>query len=86
MAKFLNPYTTVIKETSGGEITINLNLTIKLEGDQLSISAETAEPRDEWKPPKMSPVKRQEVDEDDLDMLIPDFDSGEVIEFGRKVE
>ncbi len=76
---------TIIREqlNSTGEITINLNLTIKLDSDGLKVSAQTEQqnfiPRPIFK-------KEEQSKDDELEMLIPDFEMGEMIDFGRKAD
>lgn len=78
MAQVFAPATTVIKD---GEITINLVLTIKLEGSGLTASAPP-----ETKPSSPAvPVKRvAEEDDDKVDFMIPDIKSEGLIQFGKK--
>lgn len=77
MGQINRTHTTLIQEkvASGGEITINLNLTIKLDSDGLSLSVGDVVEK-----------KKVSLVEDKEDLLIPDIESGKLIEFGRKVE
>lgn len=78
MAQVLRPGTTLIRETvQSGEITINLNLTIKLDSDGLSVKAETAEP-------VKKAIQTYDIEEDP-ELMIPEIEMGEMIDFGRKV-
>lgn len=64
-----------------GELTINLNLTIKIEADGSLSVAQTAEKVEQYKP--IIPTKK--LDEK-KDTFIPDFESeGNIIDFGKNV-
>ena len=65
-------------ETSG-EITINLVLTIKLDGNNLSVDAQSME-----EPKKATKLKTISIDDDD--MFIPDIQTGGIIDFGNKAK
>lgn len=70
---------TIIKEkTKDGEITINLVLTIKLDGDNLSVTADK---------PKNKPIlNMHQKNDENVNFEIPEFDSGEdLIDFGKDV-
>lgn len=82
MAQVLKPSTLINQTVQAGEITINLNLTIKLDSDGLAIKAEAVEP----KPQIVRPIDMYKIEEEDPELMIPDFDTGEMIDFGRKVE
>lgn len=80
MGQIVNKNTTLITEkitTGSSEVTINLNLTIRLDSEGLSVQTGFIEP-----------IKKNIVEamEDKEDLLIPDIESGQLIEFGRKVE
>ena len=64
----VNP-TVVQKIESGGEITININLTIKLEDGQISISTED------------NSLKKEEKS----NYIVPEIEILDVVEFGDKV-
>lgn len=71
---------TIIKErTKDGEITINLVLTIKLDGDGISISGEPIK--------KDKPILDLNEEKDTkVDLEIPDFnDDTEMIDFGKDI-
>ena len=73
MASVSSPGLTIIKErTRDGEITINLVLTIQLDGNNLSMA--------------VNPDQNLEVAEDDIEFAIPDFETDDIIEFGRNVK
>lgn len=83
MAQVVVPYTNTIitKETTReGEITVNIVLTLKLEG--LTASAEASSV---VAPPVTKMVKTLKVEDDDLDFMIPDLKSEGLIDFGKKV-
>lgn len=72
------------KIQTGGEITVNLVLTIKLESDGLSIAAAPARSK---KHIKEIIIEEPDEDEDDLvDLVIPDIKTEKIIQFGEKVE
>lgn len=66
-----------------GELTINLNLTIKIEADGSLSVVPTAE-----KVPDTTRLPAKQADEKNKDVLIPDFDFGgedNIIDFGKNV-
>ena len=69
---------------TGGEITVNLILTIKLEGDGLSVSAASSAPATSKR------LMREQIvtpaEDDDVDWIIPNIESEGIIQFGKKVE
>lgn len=71
---------------TGGEITINLILTIKLDNDGISVSSAATEPMKSKKIMKEFITKQIQEDEDDVDLIIPDIDVDGIIQFGNKVE
>lgn len=67
-----------------GELTINLNLTIKIEADGSLSVMPTADRVDQPR----SPLSVKKLDEQKNDMIIPDFESGSednIIDFGKNV-
>jgi hypothetical protein len=72
------------KVQTGGEITVNLILTIKLEGDGLSVSAASAAPATSKR------LMREQIvmpaEDDNVDWIIPNIESEGIIQFGKKVE
>jgi len=73
------------KIQTGGEITVNLVLTIKLEGDNLSVSSAEAGPATSRKLMKKQTVELPPEDEE-VKWVVPDVESAGVIKFGKKVE
>ena len=63
---------------TGGEITVNLVLTIRLENNNLSITA-----GDERKQLMKEQIVKNK--EDKVDLIIPDIESEGLIQFGQKV-
>ena len=70
------------KIQTGGEITVNLVLTIQLDSDGLAIAAAPAASRRHIK----DIIVEQNQQDDDVDMIIPDIKSEGIIQFGEKVE
>jgi len=70
---------TIIEKTRQGEITVNLVLTIKLDGDGISIAGIGNQQKE-------TPIFNLEENKSDkVDFEIPDFDSDdmEILDFGK---
>lgn len=74
-----------IKVDSTGEVTINLNLTIKLDGNNLSITVDDRAGTPETQSKKLMRQSLQQAVED-VDLIVPNFDADGLIDFGKKVE
>jgi len=72
------------KVQTGGEITVNLILTIKLEGDRLSVVDAATTPVSSKK--LMRERMLQQGEDDEVDLIIPDIKSNGIIQFGKKLE
>lgn len=84
MAKIYRPsviHERTILNTVGGEVTINLNLTIRVEGDSISVSTEGSSAAVNQSAPPPIEIPR----EDKFQFVIPDFDSIGLIDFGKEV-
>jgi len=57
-----------------GEVTVNLNLTIKVEGNNVTVEAEDGN------------QKKPALLEDKIEKTIPDIENIKMIEFGERVE
>jgi len=73
------------KIQTGGEITVNLVLTIKLEGDGLSVSAAPVSPATSKKVMQEHTVELPS-ENNDVDWIVPDIEPSGIIQFGKKVE
>jgi len=67
---------------TGGEITVNLILTIKLDGEGLSVSTEAGPAHSK----KLMKEYLTKDDDDDVDLIVPDINPDGIIQFGKKVE
>ena len=61
---------------SSSDVTINLNLTITLDSDGLSIGADI---------PGKKKMQNFAIYDDDVDLIVPDIPMGETINFGKQV-
>jgi hypothetical protein len=68
---------TITTQTVQGEVTLNINLTLNITTDKNGELQVTA-----------APVVKPEIKKETLDYvpLIPDFDVGELIDFGQDIE
>lgn len=73
------------KIQTGGEVTVNLVLTIKLDNEGLSVSSAEALPASSKKLMKEQ-INETYSDNDKVDWIIPDIESEGIIQFGKKVE
>jgi len=78
-----NEKTITHKVQTGGEITVNLILTIKLEGNQLSVSSAEATP---VLSRRLMQDQLIEQEDEDVDLIVPDIQAGGLIQFGKKLE
>ena len=67
---------------TGGEVTINLVLTIKLEGDGLSVSTEASPITSK----KLMKEYLSQGDDEDVDLIVPDIQPSGMIQFGEKLD
>jgi hypothetical protein len=74
-----------IKVDSTGEVTINLNLTIKLESDNLTLTTGVVGETLFEKSKKLMKQRIQQLD-DEVDLIVPNIESAGLIDFGKKVE
>ena len=71
---------TIIEKTRDGEITVNLVLTIKLDGDGISIGGIGTQQS------QMPILNLDEEKEEKVEFEVPDFDSDmEILDFGKDV-
>lgn len=78
------PATVTHKIQTGGEITVNLVLTIKLDSDGLSITQADASALESKK--MMKQQTHSSVDkEEEVDLIVPNIEIGNMIQFGEDV-
>lgn len=75
-----------ILKNNDGEITINLVLTIKLDGSNLVIGTPEREFASRPKRKKKNKSEKTFKIEEDINLIIPDIESHNIIDFGNKVE
>jgi len=80
MPQLIQPITKIIEKTKDGEITVNLNLTIKLEAGELSV---TANPQPQKSGLPVFGIDDNEPKESRYEM--PDLDNEGIIDFGKEV-
>ena len=69
----------------GNEITINLVLTIKVEGNNISVDTTTAEPVQNKKKITVHEIDDEEDDDESVSFIIPEIKNEGIIHFGEKV-
>ena len=79
-----NEKTITHKVQTGGEITVNLILTIKLEDGRLSIGSASASPVLSRKLMREQIVTQD--DDDKVELIVPDIQSTGMIQFGKKLK
>lgn len=79
MVQLIKPLTTkVITKDGECHLAISLELTINLNSDGLLVSADNAKT-------KVASKNQNKEDDNPIDMIIPDFSSGNKVKFGKNV-